>query len=113
MVGNTNAIGTKASSLTVTSSGAFSTTNIYAYKDGGLVTIGGYFSNTSNIAGSNIATVSGINVARNNSSTPVQCDDNSVKWVTFVNSGGNLVLSTAHTLTANNVVRFLATLPTT
>ena len=111
MVGNTNGIGTKATQLTVTKGSNFSSVGIYAYRDNAFVVVGGYFTNTSSATGL-VATVSGINVSNaSNLSSPCQCDDNSVKWVGFANSGSNLTISIAHTLTANNYVRFLCTLP--
>lgn len=111
MVGNTNTTGVKSTQLTVTSSGNFSSVGIYAYRDSAFVTIGGYFTNATAKTGT-VATVSGINVLNaSNLSTPCQCDDGSVKWISFANSGSNLTISIAHTLTANNYVRFLCTLP--
>ena len=99
---------------TVTNSGRFSTTNIIAYKIGKVLIIGGYFSNTS-AANGNVATINNCYPisGSENLSVACQCDDSSVDFVTFENSGNNLIVKIAKTLTANKYIRFQCALPCT
>ena len=96
--------------LTVTPTGNFNSVGIHAFKGTEFVTIGGYFANTTAKAG-NVATISNLRVkSAGDMSTPCQCDDNSVQWVSFEVSGDDLIVKIGSTLTANKYVRFLCTL---
>ena len=101
----------RATGLTVTASGNFSTTQIIARRDQAFVYIGGYFANTANAVG-DVATISGIHIYNaNNLAVPCQCDDGSVRFVSFENRGANAVVKIGMTLTANKYVRFGSTFP--
>ena len=101
----------RATKITGTTYGNFSTVFVNGYKGTEFITVGGYFSHTSSKNGY-VAHIDGVNVQdASNLSTPCQCDDGSVKWVTFENNGSNLDVYIAATLTANKFVRFIATLP--
>lgn len=96
--------------LTVDYTGsAFSTHNVaISRKTGRLLHLCGYFSNTSNTTGK-IATIKNcypVTSGLGSAALPVQCDDNSVKYINFETDGTDLVLKCSSTLTANNYVRF-------
>lgn len=98
--------------LTVTPMGNFDTVVIHAYRGVGFIIIGGYFKSSTGASG-DVATISGCNVPdASDFSVACQCDDGSVKWVAFGNSGSDLVVKAGGApLTANKYVRFTASLP--
>ena len=107
---------TAVKQLTVTKNNSISTVAIYAYRVGQLVFIGGYFANTSEIPnGTTIATINVVNVMApgNFACTAVQSDDNSISYLSFVYSNGNLDIKTSGVLGANKYCRFFMVLPYT
>lgn len=103
--------------LQVTKNINISTVVVHAVRFGKLLYIGGYFSNTANIAeGTTIVDVyteNALYYINQMACTAVQCDDNNVDYLSFGFDFANSALSikTHGTLTANKYCRFFMVLP--
>ena len=90
------------------SESVFETHNVSATKHGRLLHISGYFANSSNTNAGIVAVVNSCYPVGTLGSValPVQCDDNSVRFLSFESANNNLTIKTPTTLTANKYVRF-------
>ena len=89
------------------STSVFETRKVAAVKTGYLMLIYGYFANPSAATKGTVAIVKSCNpVVSGDVSMPVQCDDDSVGWLSFSGSGNDLIIQINTNLTANKYVRF-------
>lgn len=107
----TSTLNSKLTPQTMTisySESVFRTHSISAIKHNRLLHIYGYFANSSNTNSGIVAVVNSCYPIGTVGSIgiPVQCDDDSVQYLSFESANNNLTIKTPTTLTANKYVRF-------